>query len=190
MKCSTRAFGAEWLTRCRDGPEVFYTVEREEPPPSRPRPPLATMKLRHRRTEKVTTVEHIEVHGGVRGQRRGLGTRLYEEALAEACRERRQLASDDVRSPFAEAFWRKQQAKGRAVCDSSHGKGQGGYYSGPLVELIDDRDNGHISEAEYDRIRAALPKPEKDVDGPFWVCPRYKVRTPCRTAKGGLGRIR
>lgn len=49
-------------------------------------------------------------------QRCGIGTRLYEHALAEACGRGFRLASDTQRTRFSEGFWKKQVAKGRAEC--------------------------------------------------------------------------
>ena len=49
-------------------------------------------------------------------QRCGLGTKLYEAAARWACASGRQLRSDEVRSAASDGFWRKQAAKGRAVC--------------------------------------------------------------------------
>jgi hypothetical protein len=46
----------------------------------------------------------------------GIGTRLYTVAAHAACKEGLRLASDDLRSPFSQAFWEKQVAKGRARC--------------------------------------------------------------------------
>lgn len=49
-------------------------------------------------------------------QRCGVGTRMYETAAREACRMRARLASDEIRSKAAHAFWLKQVRKGRAEC--------------------------------------------------------------------------
>lgn len=65
-------------------------------------------------------------------QRKGLGTKLYEVAADAACDLGLPLVSDQVRSPFAEAFWRKQVAKGRAYAVEG-GRG-GSVYPGPRVE--------------------------------------------------------
>ncbi|NJN63563.1 MAG: GNAT family N-acetyltransferase [Acidobacteria bacterium] len=45
-----------------------------------------------------------------------VGTRLWEAVASQACAEGRPLVSDDLRSRYAEAFWRKQEVKGRAQC--------------------------------------------------------------------------
>lgn len=53
--------------------------------------------------------------------RRGIATRMYELAAEIAQREfGLPLRSDEVRSAPAEAFWQKQQAKGRARFASTH----------------------------------------------------------------------
>lgn len=48
-------------------------------------------------------------------QRQGIATRLYEEAARIACADYgRPLFSDETRSANDQAFWRKQEAAGRA----------------------------------------------------------------------------
>ena len=48
-------------------------------------------------------------------QRERIGTQLYEAAAREACRRGFPFMSDMERSPEADAFWRKQERKGRAT---------------------------------------------------------------------------
>lgn len=60
-------------------------------------------------------------------QRSGLGfkvgTKLYERAARVACEVAgKPLASDTQRSKIAEAFWQKQEAKGRARFDVDEGR--------------------------------------------------------------------
>lgn len=106
------------------------------------------------------TVGIIDVERAHRKQR--VGTQLYEGAVREACRRGLALASDSMRSPFAEAFWRKQQAKGRAFCDGTRGDA----FSG-----------------DPDAPRAGLPRPELDADGDeHWPCRRFVVKAPCAVA--------
>lgn len=51
-------------------------------------------------------------------RRRGLGTKLYEAAAKEACRWLQMpLHSDVERTAAAQAFWEKQERKGRASCE-------------------------------------------------------------------------
>ena len=51
-----------------------------------------------------------------RARRQGIATKLYEAALAEACSQRRFLASTNrVPGAHSHDFWAKQIAKGRAV---------------------------------------------------------------------------
>lgn len=64
------------------------------------------------RDGKSVNVSSIAV--GPRG--RGVGTKLYESAAAWACRVGRPLASDEKRSAFSDAFWKKQVRKKRARC--------------------------------------------------------------------------
>lgn len=46
----------------------------------------------------------------------GIGTKLYEHAVKVACDYQKPLASDDARTRYSEAFWQKQERKGRARC--------------------------------------------------------------------------
>jgi len=101
------------------------------------------------------TVGVVEVEKAHRKQR--VGTQLYEGAVREACRRKLTLASDTMRSPFAEAFWRKQQLKGRAFCSGQ-------------------RADAFYGEEGADR--EGLPKPI----GAHWPCRRFVVRTPCDVA--------
>lgn len=57
---------------------------------------------------------YIFVDADVR--RCGVGTRLYELAAKQACKRGVPLVSDVARSAYAEGFWAKQTAKGRARC--------------------------------------------------------------------------
>ena len=110
-------------------------------------------------------VGEIEVEEAAR--RGGVGTRLYEAAVAVGCRAGLPVASDSMRSPYAEAFWRKQQNKGRAACVP----GRGSVYDQPT--------RGRSSDG--------LPIPgEDDAGDPAWQCERYIVRAPCdvRTLAG------
>lgn len=61
------------------------------------------------------TIGYIEVDAEHR--RHKLGTRLYEAAAKEACRWlKTPLHSDVERTAAAQAFWEKQERKGRAIC--------------------------------------------------------------------------
>lgn len=55
-------------------------------------------------------------------RRKGFGTALYEAAAQAACEIfGAPLASGESRSAAAEAFWRKQERKGRAQCTQESG---------------------------------------------------------------------
>jgi len=59
-------------------------------------------------------VDVVEVEQGM--QRRGIGTKLYQAAARLACKVyKKPLCSSVERSVAAEAFWRKQVLKKRAV---------------------------------------------------------------------------
>ncbi len=99
-------------------------------------------------------------------RKKGLGTRMYEQALAFACQKDMPLVSDSKRSEFAEAFWRKQQDKGRATCV----KGRGRLYEFPMRELK--------KKVSAERFRAMVEKlPKASPAG--WECNRYEIRKPC-----------
>lgn len=103
--------------------------------------------------------------------RRRFGTRLYEYANELACKRGLVLASDAERSQYAESFWRKQKAKGRAECIA---KGRAVFYAEPT----------RLLSAE---ARAKLPQPEGD----SWPCKRYGVTKPCAvTSLEGVRRRR
>ena len=99
-------------------------------------------------------------------RKKGLGTKMYEQALAFSCEQGKPLVSDSQRSEFAEAFWRKQWAKGRAECIP----GQGDLYSFPMREL-----KKRVSPEKFAEMVAKLPKPQ----GKHWPCRRYEIIRPC-----------
>ena len=137
--------------------------------------PLAQMRLRVRSDH--LSVGFVEVKPEHRAKR--WGTRLYEEALRESCEVRKPLASDTTRSEFSEAFWRKQERKGRARCI----KGKGAkYWSTPRAELEDMLDSDAITASEYWQIISKLPeRPALNVAGErMWPCERYEMtQEPC-----------
>lgn len=103
-------------------------------------------------------VGEIEVSEGARRSR--VGTTLYEAAVQIGCKAGLEVSSDSMRSPYAEAFWRKQESKARAVCVP----GRGQVYDAPT--------RGRSTEG--------LPRPGEDAAGdPVWHCARYTVRAPC-----------
>lgn len=103
----------------------------------------------------------------------GIGTTMYEAALKTACALGKPLGSDSMRSHFAEAFWRKQEMKGRAVCVEKVGK----VYNSPLKEATRSK-RTKVVEA----LKASLPTPAKnDEGGEYWPCKRYEVKSPCTT---------
>lgn len=119
-----------------------------------------------------------------------IGTRLYEHMLQYACRKGGILASDTLRSPFAEAFWRKQAAKGRAVCGRPD-HFQGDVYMTPLFELREK-----LPPDEFMSIIERLPAPLHEGTRNYWPCQEYHVSCSTtsldglRRAWGGLdGRV-
>lgn len=125
-------------------------------------------------------ISSIEVEPEHRRNR--LGTRLYERALVWGCGQPGVLAitSDTVRSPFAEAFWRKQQAKGRAKCVGTGGD----EYPDPIEELRARVREGTLSRAEFDRMVAPLPKAVRG----RWPCERFVI--DCASRPSSLDGVR
>jgi GNAT superfamily N-acetyltransferase len=78
------------------------------------------------------TVTEVRVRKQYR--RRGIGTKLYEVAAAEACRRRAPLASTDRVGDVSRHFWAKQIAKGRANILSSRGGREAGE-AAPVYQL-------------------------------------------------------
>lgn len=129
-------------------------------------------------------------------RQRGWGTRLWEEGLRVARAQGVQLTSDKTRSPFVEAFWRKQAARGRAECVQP---GRGIYHTPPVHNLVHDMRRacglelramqahgsfiGEDPQVWLDRctlrkVRAALksaPKPDAGTP-PGWPCRRWGIR--------------
>jgi hypothetical protein len=100
--------------------------------------------------------------------RQGIGTQAYEIAVAEACSQRRKLSSDEVRSPYAEAFWRKQAKKGRAVCLTKREQGASAWWGSDAT------------------LTPSLPRP-KVIQGrqDRWPCFWWGVRPEVVCAPGG-----
>lgn len=134
------------------------------------------------REKPKLTIGYIEVKEEVR--KGGVGTALYEAMLAEACSMGADLLSDDHRSPFAEAFWRKQARKERAVCIPGEG---GTEYTVPMRELQRDLKAGKVTQAAFDEMTKDLPVP---IDG-MWPCERFEITKPCDiTSLRGLRGLR
>jgi hypothetical protein len=75
--------------------------------------PIAAMELTSR--SGFLGVDFIEVYEQ-KLARCGVGTKLYEAALRQACERGLVLASDTSRTNASEGFWKKQARKGRADC--------------------------------------------------------------------------
>jgi len=115
-------------------------------------------------------------------RRNRLGTRLYERALVWGCTQPgvHAISSDTIRSAFAEAFWRKQQAKGRAKCVGTGGD----EYPDPIDDLRAMVRDGEMTRAEFDRIVAPLPKPVRG----RWPCERFVIE--CANRPSSLDGVR
>lgn len=155
------------------------------------------------------TVGRVNVETPLRGE--GAGTQLYEAALREACKAGLPLSSDSYRSAFAEAFWRKQARKGRAVC-SCKGDDGAEVYNVPITTLLIDLREGCLVQARRRRtvtqrfddfdwaekcaqaklkaMTALLPKPKRTPGGrPFWPCARWTIPlSKCGSSLDGLRR--
>lgn len=142
-------------------------------------------------------VHSIELHPRAQGKR--IGTKLYEIAAEIACNYDLPLVSDRLRSRFAEAFWRKQLAKGRAYAVTGQGAGlydhprveaEEAIYAAALAEglerrgvrreidLDSDARGAVVEEAMQvvDVWRAKLPEPLPDGS---WAVERYVLDDTC-----------
>ena len=131
---------------------------------------------------------------------KGIGTKLYEAVAKKAGDLGCSLRSDSLRSVFSEAFWRKQQRKGRAMC-GSHGRGD--YYSTPLNALKRDCEDAKFYP---DRVKdgtfpdadtckrlldpARLPKPNKGGNYGTWPCGFWVLNFPPPYSLGRVKRRR
>jgi hypothetical protein len=130
--------------------------------------PKALLAVKPRGLDLIVTAVNVKDEADMR---RRFGTRLYEYAKELACKRGLRLASDAERSQYAEAFWRKQERKGRAECVA---KGRAKFYAAPTAKLSAEQ-------------RALLPQPEGDE----WPCRRYGLKQTCKEATlDGLRRRR
>lgn len=174
--CRTTRIGKHTLQTCSNPFSVDFEVKRVDGANIA----RATLKALDNNAYKVS---YIEVDRSARQER--LGTRLYERLVSTACKAGRTLESDSMRSPFAEAFWRKQQAKGRARCEGSPGY----VYDEPIRALEERVDRGLLSRDAYEKILDKLPQYDKRTE--HWPCRKYVVGSPCTTKSlKGLGRLR
>ena len=136
---------------------------------------VSAQPTRNNALKDVLKVDSIKVDPSRRKAR--VGTLLYDALLAESCAQGLPLSSGTTRSHFAEAFWQKQQKKGRATCI----RGGGSVFQSPLHELEHDRDTGKLSTKAYNETIARLPKPTKtdEYGRPMWSCRRYEINNTC-----------
>jgi hypothetical protein len=142
-------------------------------------------------------VSRIRVAPSDRGE--GSGTLLYEAALAAACKEGIPLSSDDYRSRFAEAFWRKQHRKGRAVCTKREDGAD--VYGAPVTEILHELRRGCLrqrydavwaercAQAKLKAMTATLPEPSwrPGTGKPYWPCACWTIPlSKCGSSLDGL----
>lgn len=137
-------------------------------------------------------------------QRSGVGTALYEEALAVSCAQGLRLISDFARSPYAEAFWRKQKKKQRAVCIQPNPKGSfsKNYFGGNIEKRAAEfehecyelhRDFARADACIRSRLRGllkGLPRPSRSDGGFYWPCGSYGIRKEICKGSGSLKGLR
>ncbi len=153
MSCTTRTKGAFTIEACFEGVDgvVEARIGQEI---------VGALSVTVDTRSKHIIVGGVDVSEGKR--RTGVGTALYEALLDVGCRMGFPIASDEMRSPYAEAFWRKQQAKGRARCNP----GEGAVYIGPVRKLSKEE-------------RARLPMPPGGYQD-SWDCANYVIEEPCK----------
>lgn len=169
--CTTSSFRvggkAANLRRCEGEGRIEYEVLLKNAE-------VAYLQLRKSEFKEALEVGYIQVAPEYREHR--LGTKLYEIALKEACKLGYEIESDNTRSAFAEAFWRKQVSKGRAECVTSDDRTEGGkVYTDPLDDL-------ELSDPEeYERVADMLPKPRNNGGVDYWPCVFYSTTNACKT---------
>lgn len=135
----------------------------------------------------------VDVDHTVRKQK--LGTHLYRLGAIEACKQGSQLISDEKRSPFAEAFWRKQARGRRATCASKNTDRTANFYVAPVASLVYDlkqecRESEDAKKCVRDRLTAILaktpaPKTRREDLERYWPCRRYAMKQ-CEEPLEGL----
>jgi GNAT superfamily N-acetyltransferase len=139
-------------------------------------------------------VSSINVDDNYRSQK--VGTKIYEQLLKYACSTGKVLASDTLRSHFAEAFWRKQARKRRAKCVKPSKSTDFNVFETVLEDqlwLISARCRAKgKSEVECTREAEAfakrLPKPRiSSKKEPYWPCKQWEtLHTACGSSLEGL----
>lgn len=164
------------LSRCQYASQIVYTAKQQDEF-------AGTLKLSvdERRGSFNVIVSAVTVATKYQSMR--LGTRLYEQALKDGCKLGYSVISDDMRSEFSEAFWRKQVRKKRATCAL---EGSGGYYAIPKRALEKELARGEVSQERFNKIVANLPEPALelgmfDAKYPYWPCEYYKMDDACKT---------
>jgi len=167
MRCRTDKRGDIEIERCLSDGEVTYVARR-----GREEVAWGSAEV-YQGKYLVTGIQVADT-----ALRAGIGTKMYEQFSRDACEAQLELASDELRSHFAEAFWRKQEAKGRVVC----APGRGEVYKGPLASIKRRYAEGKISAEQFERMTKGLPKPA-DPGGNFWPCANYVMPRPCTHAR-------
>lgn len=185
-RCITRSRGLIAFKVCPSADEKTFDVTAEDARAGTiARAQFEAFELRGKRMLKVAS---INTEAGVR--RAGVGTAIYELALDQACERDMQLVSDAHRSEWAEAFWREQRAKGRAVCLNGNGKGKYGpnYYAGPRASTLRDIEERCTKKFSNTRkvktcirketraVLKSLPKPRTADGKQYWPCQRYGIK--------------
>lgn len=163
-RCRTATRGDLSIERCLDEGQVNYVA-------TRGRDEVAWGSAEVYQGKYLVTGIQVDE----KAQRGGVGTKLYEQFAADACEAGLELASDSLRSHFAEAFWRKQEAKGRVKCVP----GAGEVYVGPIASLRRMLRTGRISQELFDKKTKGLPE---STDG-YWPCANYVLPRPCAHAR-------
>jgi len=118
----------------------------------------------------------------------GIGTKLYEAGMRAAQRAGCKYGSSDNRSVFSEAFWKKQQRKGRATCVRGE---PASYYAPPYEDIKYKCDRGRLPEKVCDRVlKVELPDDYDSGYGGSWDCNHYLLKTPMPSSLGKLKKRR
>lgn len=163
----------------------------------------AVLTLKADGSYKVITIDVDESF-----RRKKLGTAIYEEMLAFACSKGAPVRSDELRSHYAEAFWRKQAQKGRATCRKPLEPAQypaGMVFTEPLYKVrrgiadkcrtkhpYSQKDADACTEKGMEKVMSTLPEPKmREGYGAYWECDDYELSLKsCGSSLDGLRKKR
>lgn len=168
-----------------------------KPNPEAPNRPKLVGEALFAKSPEQWMVAGIELNEELRRQK--IGTLLYKLAASAACKAGSTIVSGTLRSPFSEGFWRKQQARGAAICAIPNERRVRNYYKRPVDDIIHEARGECLKtygpentparrkclDEKLEVIRRA-PQPEhNDHFQPYWPCHQFELRK-CFSPLAGL----